>query len=171
MSKVIKLDDGWKAMEVAGLGVIVQAEMGLIFVEYAKIDEAGGLVAMEMPAVAAPEAAPKPNKGGPTSMASVNVKAFLDGTVGKNFGGGGEYGPFGAHLKRLREVLQTVDPESEQGTLWGNFLAMGDHTRYGVVAAVIGLKPAALDELSQILASPEPDLVETFVDRVVTGAA
>jgi hypothetical protein len=171
MSDIFQDIGDWKALEINGLGVIVQGDTGLAFVPDAKIED-GKLVAdFELP-----PASPAVRKPGPSTIASVNIKSFLaqmtgkDGYAAKNLTSGGEYGPIGPYLARLKEVVQNLEPESPLESALGAFLASGDHIRHGMAAAVLALKPEMLEELTKVLSNPEPDIVENFVDRCITAA-
>lgn len=168
MSKVKDLGQGWKVLEIKGRGVVVALEMGLVFVENAKIDEDGSLVA-DWPTIPAPSASPA--KPGPSSIASVNGKAFIDEISTKNLTGDGHYGVIGPLLGRIHGVLKDVGPESPIGESLGNLLALGDHVRYGSAAAVVEMSAAKQDEFFKLLEAPDAEAIEAFVDRCISGAA
>ena len=169
MSQVHDIGGGWKGMEVPGVGVIVQAEMGLILVPYSRIVE-GNIVGDERPAETT--TAPAKTSRAPSTIASVNVKAFATQMEGKNLTSGGEYGGIGPVLRKLLEFVQGIEPDSPQEAFIGNLLATGNHERFGMSAAVVAIAEAKrLDEFVQVLNSPEPDILEAFVDKCITGAA
>jgi hypothetical protein len=162
-SGVVEIGGGWKALDVPGLGVIVQAEMGLIFVDGAMVNEAGRLEAM--PIEDAPAAAPR----GPVIAAESSIKAFLEEVGRKNLGVSGEYGPMGPTLAKLKEVLSAVEPDSPLGVAFGDFLALGNHDRFRQAAAVLSLNAKQIEMLNGVLNSPELDIVQSFVARAVSG--
>jgi hypothetical protein len=168
MSKVHDLGIGWQALEVAGRGVVVAAGNGIVFFEDARIDEDGNLVAaffdVQSPAVAKV-------KPGPSSIAGVNVAAFMEETARRNLTADGHYGSVGPIVGKLREVLDSLDDGSPVAASLGNLLALGDHGRFGAAAVIVGMGQERLDEFVRVLAAPEADAVEEFVDKCITSAA
>jgi hypothetical protein len=162
----------WKALNIKGGGCIVQGEKGILHLPFVTFQD-GELVSddEEIPAsrylAAAPQVAPK----GPTSQAEIQVKGFLDQMKTANLSGAGEYGGNGPYLNKLRELLLGIELDSPMALSLGRFLELGDHPRYHFAAAVIGLDEKKRDEFSQMLASPQPDVVEAFVEKCITGAA
>jgi len=169
MSKVHDLGQGWKALEVKGRGVVVSLEMGVVFVEHAKIDDDGSLVA-DWP-VDAPAVEARPAKPGPSSIAAVNVKAFLEEISRRNLTVNGHYGAVGPLIGRLRDVLKDVEPHSPLEESIGSLLALGDHGRLGAAAAIVEMSPEKRAEFAKLLDSRDVDGMEAFVDGCIGGAA
>ena len=171
MSEVTKIGGcDWKALEVRGLGVIVQAEMGLIFVRGAAIEN-GELVGRIVEGEAPLQVASRPAKPALSSQASVCIAAFEEEMKRRNLRHDGEYGVLGAYIAKLREVLAHVEPDSDMESAFGSLLALGDRGKLGTAAFIYTMTPKLLDEFKQVLDHPEPDLVQEFVDRVIVGAA
>ena len=168
MAEILELAKGWIALEVKGRGVIVQAEMGLIFIEDATIKD-GAVVALEPPVPPEIPSLPRTKKEF-SSVASVNVKQFLDEMTRRNLTPLGEFGALGATITKLREVLKHSDPDGEVATALGNLLVYGDHDRFGIVAAIVAMDAKTLDEFNEVLNSPEADVVQEFVDRRMMAA-
>lgn len=172
MNEPISIGSTWKALEIKGLGVIVQGDKGLLFVPATKIQD-GEIVTDLAPDTAAVGTATvvQPARRGPASQSEVTVKGFLEAMKQKNLTAGGEYGAYGPLLNRLKELLFGLEEDSPLLAPLGTFLALGDHPRYGFAAAVVALSDAKLNELTALLAQPEAEPVEAFVEKCLTGAA
>jgi hypothetical protein len=158
--------DGVKAYEIKGLGCIVAAGVDTLWVEGASISEEGELVYLP-PAEPQIEETPLPPKHMPSSIATVNANAFLQEMDRKNLTAGGEYGPLGPIIGKLRTTLKGTDDDSPVRGALGELLGLGDHGRYNTAAAVLAMNPEQMDQFNEVLNHPEPDIVREFVDRMI----
>jgi hypothetical protein len=166
MATIHDLSGGLQALEIKGRGVIVVSKSSLLLIHDVQVVE-GELVVVD---VSYPAAA-HPVKPGPSSIAAVNVTAFMDETRRRNLTGGGEYGAVGPLLAKLREKLKVCADDSPFASLIGNLLAMGDHSKYNSVAAVIEMPAALQAEFSQLLDGDDSEALEAFVDKAIVMAA
>lgn len=153
----------WTYKEVRGLGLIVQAEMGLIFIEGACLDADGEPCVMD-----SPNAAPAVATVGKTMVSS--IKAFLDETSKRDLRGAGEYGANGAVLAKLRDYIKALPESAPELDSISDFLSTGNHDRFGAAAAVLSLQPEFIGELAKVLEKPDAEKIEAFVTKVVTTA-
>ena len=168
MKEVVEIGDGWKGLEIPGVGVVIKAGASLLLVENTRIDK-DELVA-DFPTVVTTSGS-APQKPQASSIASVNVRDFLEEVKRRNLSTAGEYGPLGPMVAKLRDVLKDIDEDSPVATAFGDLLAQGDHARFGTVAAIIAMTAKQAEEFGTVLANPLPDLVQEFVDRMITGQA
>jgi hypothetical protein len=138
--------------------------MGLIFIEGVKVD------GKELVDYAIPAAAKKIEKIGPSTIASVNVNAFKVEVSRKNLALDGDYGPLGPTMKKTLGFIENAGADSPSIDILGDFLALGDHGRFGAGAAIVGLQPDTLAEFRTILDSGNADTLQTFVDKRISGA-
>ncbi len=188
MSKFKAIDDGLEALDIPGYGCLIRTEKGrpLQVLEGVTVgttivdpgDETKPpLLEYTLifddsisPAAAAAAKSLKPTQVA-SSLASVNVNAFLKHVEQRSLSPAGEFGNYGPPIAKLRDFLKGVDLESETASSLGNFLATGDHLRHGPVAAVVALSEQRLAELSSVLTTPEPEKIEAFVDACIVGTA
>jgi hypothetical protein len=166
MKKPVDIGGGWKAIPVEGGGVIVQAEMGLVAVEWANLDADGKLVNNGVYSSVEVAAPPKPvvPVAGPAA-----IQDFLDATNLRDLGSDGIYGPLGPTVKKFRDILKNVDSKTTLADTAGDFLLTGDHLRHGAVAALIALKPEQVTVLNLAMDSGEAGDLEHALDSLVVG--
>ena len=156
---------GWKVMEIGGRGVIVVAGSAGLFIEDVKI-EGGQLVDASAGGLAAPVRV----NHGPSSIAEVNVTALRDELRGKNLTSAGTYGATGPLLEKLGKTLKDAGPDSPLVSPLGAMLALGDHGRFGAVAAVIEMSPERRTQFSALLDEPDAEKIEEFADQYIAAA-
>ncbi|MCK9570885.1 hypothetical protein M0R72_18185 [Candidatus Pacearchaeota archaeon] len=165
MKNPVEIGGGWKAMAVKGGGVIIQAEMGLVAVEWADLDEKGNLVNC-CGSRAEEKSAPKrvvPSTG------KAAIEEFLKATDMRDLSSEGMYGPIGPTVKKFRDFLKTVDVGTPFADTVGEFLLTGDQLRYHEVAALVALNQDQVTALNQELDNGGADSLEKLLEKFMVG--
>jgi hypothetical protein len=145
----------------------------MLWIEGAKISEEGELVFDDTRYFSQvnPEPAPVVAKPGPSSIASINVKAFMEEMTRRNLTQGGEYGPLGPIIGKLKHLLKGVDDNAAVRTSIGELLSMGDHPKYNMAAAFLAMNSQQIDELSAALDSSDLEKIQEFCEKIIPAIA
>jgi Fe-S cluster assembly ATPase SufC len=172
MSEPVDIGGGWKVMEVKGLGCIVQAEMGLIFIDDTTIVDGELVVTPQWTsalAVAEKQLEKQRAKSLAPSSGPEAITSFLQQTDQRDLTSTGQFGPLGATIKKLRENLKAMESGSALEESVGTILLTGDHVRHGAVAALVALTPEQTEILDEALSGPDLQALDAVLDRLTVG--